>query len=191
MCEDQVLVISSRRDCGWFILLNLIMTAESAHKSSGAPLSFVQSVPVWVSPCADRPQLPWLTLSIVLSIWSKPVWLLPVRVQVRIIWKETKWIWKTISNNIFFLLFTLDCCSVCMYVCAWCSCVRFFFFYKNVIIEIILFLKTLCKYCWWKLTFVVRQVFSCYLKRWRKQRCSWIAVVMLMMLKLIIPALLE
>lgn len=31
------------------------------------------------------------------------------------------------------------------------------------------FWKTLCKYCWWKLTFVVCQVFSCHLKWWRKQ----------------------
>lgn len=52
-------------------------------------------------------------------------------------------------------------------------------------------MKTLCKYCWWKLTFVVRRVFICHLNWWRKQWYWWITVVMLMMLKLIIPALLE
>lgn len=42
-----------------------------------------------------------------------------------------------------------------------------------------------------KLTFVVRWVFICHSKWWRKQWYSWITVVMLTILKLIIPALLE
>lgn len=66
---------------------------------------------------------------------------------------SNKWIWKTImSNNIFyFFLFTFDCWSVCMYVCAWCSCVGVYFFPKPWEEKAFCFWKTLCKYCWWKI----------------------------------------
>lgn len=66
---------------------------------------------------------------------------------------SNKWIWKTImSNNIFyFFLFTFDCWSVCMYVCAWCSCVGVYFFPKPWEEKAFCFWKTSCKYCWWKI----------------------------------------
>lgn len=150
------------------------MMAESAQKSAGSPLSFVQSVPAWVSPCTDRPCLPELTLSIVLSIWWKPMWLLPIRVQVSIIWMVTKLIWKTImSNNIFFLFCSHLTVGQCVCMCVLGVLVLGLFLYKNVIRKILLFLKTLCKYRWWKLTFVVRRVFICHLNWWRKQWYSW------------------
>lgn len=56
------------------------------------------------------------------------------------------------SNNIFyFFLFTFDCWSVCMYVCAWCSCVGVYFFPKPWEEKAFCFWKTSCKYCWWKI----------------------------------------
>lgn len=143
-------VISSWRLWRWrFILLNHVMTAEPVQKFYWVTFGICAQTDLTSS---NSP------LSVVLSIWWKPMWLLPIRVRVSVIWMVTKWIWKTISNNIVFsLLFTFDC-SVCMYVCAWCSCVGFISLQRRDK-KIFLFLKTLCKYHWWKLTFVVRQVF--------------------------------
>lgn len=142
----------------------------------------------WISPCLDRPRLPLLTLLIVLSIWCKPMWLLPIRVQVSIIWMVTKL--KTImSNN------NLSFCSHLTVGVLACVCLVFLcfspFLYKNVIRKSFCFWELYVNIIGEKLTFVVRQVFICHLKWWRKQWYSWITVVMLMMLMLIIPALLE
>lgn len=92
------------------------------------------------------------------------MWLLPIRVQVRIILIVTNWIWKTIMSNIFFSFCSHLTVGQCVYVCAWCSCVGFFSLQKCDK-KIFMFLKTLCKYCWWKLAFVVRQVFICHLMK--------------------------
>lgn len=65
------------------------------------------------------------------------MWLLPIRVQVSIIWMVTKWIWKTtMSNNIFLSVHIWLLVSVCVCVCL------VLFLYKNVIRK---------SFCFWKL----------------------------------------
>ena len=136
------------------LLLNWIVLwwLSKSRSQLGSICLFPTSLCVHLALRRQTSPPPWFTLSIVLSIWWKPMWLLPIRVSVSIVWIVTKWTWKTMSNNIFFLSVHIWLLvSVCVCVCLVFLCCFYFLTKPRGKKKIPLFLKTLCKYCWWKI----------------------------------------